>query len=107
MIIKNQDKLSFLDEVLDEHLTMRGAYFFRSVGNASARRWYERQHSRQGSFNLKGHKYNIVQDTSCSCRNVYYTLRVHVDNVKKDVRALKRAYSILSGISYESKNRGV
>jgi len=41
-------------------------------------------------FKFNNDNYEIMQECNSSAKNVYYSLSVYVNNVKKDIRALKK-----------------
>ena len=89
--IKRTKKLkSTLRLILSIHNDMKGCYFWRPPSKASCRRRYEDERSNRVHFILNGVEYKIDQSTDCSCKNIYYSLRVMVDGKKKDVRAIRR-----------------
>ena len=76
--------------IIEQHDDMKGCYFWKPPSSASMRRRYERERSASMAFLFRGALYEIDQECSCSCRNIYYSLSVHVDGRKKDIRSLKR-----------------
>jgi len=83
-----------LQEIINTHKKMRGAYFFRPPSSALRRRNYEIARSSHMTFSINGVAYEIDQITECSCKNVYYSLSVVVGGRKKNVRALKKLVAL-------------
>ncbi len=77
-------------EILNTHENMKNCYFWSPPGNASGRRRYEEQRENSLSFNLAGKAYDIIQECSCSCKNIYFSTNIRIDGEKKDIRSLKR-----------------
>ena len=73
---------------LANHTEYKNSYFWTPPTNASGRRNME--FSTMFSFVYQGKLYQIRQQLSCSCKNVYWTSIVMVDGEKKDIRALKK-----------------
>lgn len=89
--LKGTKLINELKSVIDQHEQFKGSYFWTPPGSASARRSYEARNSReQIVFKYNGHEYEINQDVSCSCKNVYYEFSVLVDGEKKTIAALKK-----------------
>ena len=81
--------LNDIDRVLARHDHYKASYFWTPPGNAAGRRAEEQRNSESFEFDFAGDHYEIDQQVSCSTRNVYYSLTVKRNGVKKDVRALK------------------
>lgn len=82
-----------LQKVLELHEKMRGAYFYTPPCSARGRRSYERQNSLNTSVvDDQGNEILIQQETSCSCRNVYYKMKIFIngEKTKKDIRFVKK-----------------
>lgn len=81
-----------LQDIIDLHEKMRGAYFYTPPGNATGRRSYERKNSMTTEFEYAGQRIEIVQDTQCSCKNVYYKMSINIDGrgTNKDIRFVKK-----------------
>ncbi len=77
--------------VINLHEKMKGAYFYKSPGNASSRRYYEKQNSLITKFSYKKQKIEIKQETTCSCKNVYYKMTIYIEGEKtnKNIKFLK------------------
>jgi len=76
---------------IDNHEKFKGSYFWSPPQKASARCAYENIHSRSPyKFKKAGKVYEITQEVECTCKNIYYKFSVKVDDVKKDIRALKK-----------------
>lgn len=83
--------IAMLEDIIILHNKMRNCYFFDSPGTASSRRYYESNNSMDTEFVYDGHKYKVDQNTSCSCKNVYYRMHIYIDGneTKKDIRLIK------------------
>jgi hypothetical protein len=75
--------------IIERHEKFQGSYFWKSPSHASARRQMEEKESNTIEFGYKGHEYIVSQSVTCSCSNVYYSLRIMVDGERKDIRAIK------------------
>jgi hypothetical protein len=86
-----------LYDILHLHEKMRKAYFYTPPSCASGRRWYEKKNSLTSEFELGGQKIKVVQETTCSCRHVYYKMAIYIDGqqTKKDIRFIKKALKSL------------
>lgn len=81
-----------LNKVLELHEKMKGAYFYNPPTKASSRRYYEECNSLTSEFEYKGDVYKIQQETSCSCKNIYYKIRYYKNGepFDKDIRFIKK-----------------
>ena len=81
-----------IENVIELHEKMSGAYFFSSPCNSAGRRSYEAFNSLTTEFTHDKQKIKIIQETTCSAKNIYYKMRIFVNNkeVKKDIRFLKK-----------------
>jgi len=87
-----KDLIQTLNRIIDLHECMKGAYFFTPPNDAQSRRRYEDKHTLYSEFEYKGNRYYVKQETTCSCRNVYYKISYYENNnlVYKDIRFIKR-----------------
>ncbi len=83
--------IEVLEKVLSNHEFMRGCYFWTPPSSASQRRQLEEDRSSILEVPTPEGKLMVKQETTVSCRNIYYNLRVELDGVRKDVRAIKKA----------------
>ena len=85
--MKNQ-----LESIIDLHEKMRGSYFYNPPMSASSRRSYEKYNSLTSEFTFNNQKITVEQNTSCSCKNVYYKMYITIDGqrTKKDIRFIKK-----------------
>lgn len=90
--MKEKELLLKLNDIVSLHESMKGAYFFHSPRVAALRRRYEEQHSQVTEFDYNGHHYLVEQETTCSCRNVYYSIYYYMDGevLYKDIRYIKK-----------------
>ncbi len=95
--MKNQKRMkgtkleSLLNDVIEQHEKFKNSYFWSPPQGASSRRSYEKKFSREPiKFQFQDKLYEIFQEVSCSCKNVYYSFSVRVDDSKKNIRALKK-----------------
>lgn len=78
--------------IVDEAENMRNAYFFKSPGHASSRRWYEKQHSHDEiTWTENGHVFTASFTVSCSCSNVYARGEYTRDGKKTTLTAIKNS----------------
>jgi hypothetical protein len=93
----HQAKIDTLKSILINHDYMKGCYFWRAPRSAWQRRKLEEENSIDLDLVINGQKLVIRQETSVSAKHVYYSLSVHVDGKKKDVRAVKKALAQIKG----------
>ena len=68
-----------LEKVIELHEKMKNSYFYSSPSSATSRRLYEKYNSLTTELSAKGDKIEIIQDTSCSCKNVYYSMKILIN----------------------------
>ena len=87
-----QEIISKLEAVIELHDKMKGCYFYTPPHTASKHRFYEEVNSLKTEFEYDGDSIVIEQVTSCSCRNVYYSVTYYINGkyVKKDIRFVKK-----------------
>jgi hypothetical protein len=92
MNIKNE-----LNSIINLHEKMRNSYFWSSPSVAASRRDYEKYNSNDYEFSFENQKIRVLQDTSCSCKNIYYSMKIFIDDkiVNKDIRFIKKIYKSL------------
>lgn len=95
-IIKNSEKKNALQTAINLNAKMKNCYWWSPPRFASARRSYEKYNSFSAQFSLKGKKYEIKMETSCSCKNIYFSQSILVNGENKNITALKKALEILS-----------
>ena len=78
----------FLEEFVKNHEKYRGSYFWNPPSSASQRRRQEFDHCL--IFRYKGDVYELEQSLGFSCKNVYWTSRVYVNEKKKDIRVIHK-----------------
>jgi len=95
------DTINILIRILTLHEAMKSSYFFTPPQNASSRRWYEDNHSLTSTFQYKGDIYTVEQKTSCSCRNVYYSIKYYKNDapLNVDIRFIKKILKELESTS--------
>lgn len=70
--MSNKEIIRALESIIATAEEFKNAYFFKSPGNASERRSYEKYHSIPFfAFEYNGVEYTCEYRISCSCRNVY------------------------------------
>lgn len=84
--------------VINLHQKMSRSYFYTPPYLAAARRSYEEYNSLDTEVVVNGHTYRIVQETSCSCRHVYYSVHYYEDGeeIKADIRFVKKLLKQIS-----------
>jgi len=85
-----------VDNILQLHEDMKKSYFFKSCGNATSRRRFEKLNSFSFVGDINGHHLESNQDTVCSCKNVYYTSEFRIDGKKCNIRGIKKLYKELN-----------
>ena len=78
----------FLELFVKNHEKYRGSYFWKPPSAASQRRSQEFDHCL--TFQYKGDVYELEQSLEFSCKNVYWTSRVYVNEKKKDIRVIHK-----------------
>ncbi len=82
--------MQLLNQIEETHVKMKNSYFWSPPSNAARRRNYESYNSNSAVFYVGDTLWEIHQSTDCSCKNIYYRLTIHVNEEKKDIRALRR-----------------
>jgi len=86
----NDEVRSKVRAILGDHEYLKNSYFHRPQCNAAGRRSNEKRYNGDEiNFTFDGKEFSLKRNYSESCNHVYYSLVVHVNGVKKDVRALK------------------
>lgn len=80
--------ISRLNGIIAEHERHKKCYFWSPPGSASQRRAAEFE--MELIFNLDGKRYVIIQEKSCSCKNVYFSTSIRINGEKKNITAVKR-----------------
>jgi hypothetical protein len=78
----------FLELFVKNHEKYRGSYFWKPPSAASQRRSQEFDHCL--TFQYKGDVYGLEQSLEFSCKNVYWTSTVYVNEKKKDIRVIHK-----------------
>lgn len=78
----------FLELFVKNHEKYRGSYFWKPPSAASQRRSQEFDHCL--TFQYKGDVYELEQSLEFSCKNVYWTSTVYVNEKKKDIRVIHK-----------------
>lgn len=81
-----------LQNAIDTHSKYSNSFFWSPASSSSERRRKEESfHKENPSFDFLFNEksYTVSFEYSQSCKNVYYSLNVYEDGVKKDVRILK------------------
>tara|TARA_R110000796_G_scaffold6438_1_gene22802 strand:- start:159 stop:458 length:300 start_codon:yes stop_codon:yes gene_type:complete len=81
------EEISTLRAYLSDHYEYKNSFTWSPPSNARGRRSIEFERSNTIIFN--DDVYVFSQSLSCSCSNVYYTSHITVNDVKKDIRAIK------------------
>jgi len=86
--LKNTKASKALHTVLKTHEKFLGCYHWNPPQIAKLRRAME--FDTDICFVYKGKKYEINQSVNVSCKWVYYSLSVHCDGDKKNIRTIHR-----------------
>lgn len=89
---KSKTALSAIKNAISTHEHYKNSYFWKSQGNAGSRRNNESKFkSSNPNFNLitKNGLVNVEFSYSESARNVYYSMTITLDGVKKNITYLK------------------
>ena len=79
-----------IEKAIELHEKMKNSFFWSSPAGAASRRSYEKYNSNSCSFEYNNNTITVEQNTSCSCKNIYYTAVIKVNGIRKDIRALKK-----------------
>ena len=85
----------FLEEFAKNHEKYRGSYFWTPPSTASQRRYQEFDHCIV--FEYKGDVYELEQSLQFTCRNVYWTSVVYVNEEKRDIRVIRKLLGTKKG----------
>ena len=97
--LKNTKAMKYLIAFLNNHQQYHNTYFWNPPGHASARR--KMDFDTEFVFIYHGVKYELRQSLSCSCKNVYFSSKVYVDGIKKNIRTVKK---LIDSSGYNGKN---
>ena len=106
-LLINQERTALLQaiaEIIDDADKHRSCYFWSSVGNASARRSYERKHSHDTvEWTENGHTYTAAYDVRCSCKNVYARGTYTKDGKPTTLLAIRNSFKRLKAAEAEER----
>ena len=71
--------------IIKIHQEFKNSYFWYGNNKSDRLNW-----ENNFEFKFNNDNYEIMQECNSSAKNVYYSLSVYVNNVKKDIRALKK-----------------
>ena len=96
MKTKLKDKL---EKILEIHNKMNNSYFATAPESAVERRMYEEDNSLTTEFEFKGDVYRIVQITSCAIKNVNYSIRYYINDIRvsKNISCIRNILKELEG----------
>lgn len=77
-----------LNTIISEHERCKKSYFWKSFGNAAQRR--KNEFCNELNFVLNNTEYVIVQEMTQSCKNVYFSTHIELNDEKKNITALKK-----------------
>lgn len=83
------EHLNKIDDIISLHEKMGGAYFYNPPSNAGARRYYEEKNSLYTKIIFENETYEINQETSCSCKHVYYNCNYDIRVIKSLAKKMK------------------
>lgn len=86
---KRSELLKAIETVIDHHERFSRSYFWRSPGNASARRSMEDKNNFDVSLVVNNKLYRYESIVRCSCNNVYYTGSFYIEETKKNLRTFR------------------
>ncbi len=80
-----------IESAIEVHKKYKNSYFWSPGGNSSSRRYNEDRFPGV-DFEIMTAKglVQVIFDYSESCKNVYYSMSVYLNDVKKDIRLLKK-----------------
>jgi len=84
MSIKVLSTSKKVQEIISTHEQFRNSYFWNGDNKSKRLNW-----TNNFSFKFNNKKYQIEQYCSSSRANVYYSFKILVDGIRKDIRALK------------------
>jgi len=87
---------NYIGNIIDLHEKMKKSYFWAPPCNASSRRSYEEYNS--NSYENKYLGIRLECNTSCSCKNIYYSGKFYVNGKKTTILKIKNIWSALDSI---------
>ena len=87
---KNSKTYNIIYRAIQMHSKYSKAYHWKPPAHASSRRRIEFLTS--FDFKIGETVYSVEQSLQCSCNHYYYSMRIEVDGVKKDIRSLKKLH---------------
>lgn len=95
--------ISKLNSIIGLHEEMRNCYFFNSPSHSWGRRAYEDSHSLDTIIFTDISIIRVVQETRCSCNNVYYSMNIYEngERLNKDIRFIKKLLKMAKKIEDE------
>lgn len=82
--IRVKSTLAKVQEAIQKHEEFRNSYFWQGNNKSNRLNW-----NNNFTFKFDGKKYEINQSCYSSRKNVYYSMAIYVNGIKKDIRALK------------------
>ena len=81
-----------LNSIIQLHDKMKNCFFWSSPSSSASRRNYESYNSLESSVMYNNQVIKVIQNTSCSCKNIYYSMKIYVNDelVNKDIRFIKK-----------------
>ena len=91
------ETLKAVRAIIAEAEDMKGAYFFRPISGAGARRAFERKHTHPVvEWTEGGHEYSAEFCVACSCRNVYARGYYYRDGQKTTITTIRNSAARLA-----------
>ena len=87
---KNSKTYNMILLAIQMHNKYSRSFHWRPPAHASSRRREEFDSS--FGFQIGSTVYSVEQSLQCSCNHYYYSMRIEVDGVKKDIRSLKKLH---------------
>jgi hypothetical protein len=87
----SQKARGFIQNAINTHEHYKGSYFWKTPSTANQRRGMENAFSgKDFSLETKDGTIEVTFDFSVSCKNVYYSMNVYLNEEKKDIRILRK-----------------
>lgn len=95
------ETIHILEQIIGLHESMKGYYFYIPPSQSWSRRYYEEKHSKISTFEYKGDTYLVEQNTRCSCKNVYYSVKYYKNDeqISVDIRFIKKILKELNSLA--------
>lgn len=84
-----EDELHKINDIVSLHEKMSSAYFYNPPTTARERSIYQEKNSLFTTLKFEGEIYEVKQETSCSCKHVYYNCNYDIRTIKSLAKKMK------------------